>query len=139
MQGRIANSIELFNQTIILFTTYFMLLYSDFVGSVEGKYALGWWNLFMLLGLIFVSAAIIFSQQAYGTYRNLRIKWLKRKIAKKIKEIMVAKMTQRLSKLSMTAISLDQTALTVTAKVKNQTTTVVKRQTKKEAKKEQKL
>ena len=80
---RTQNILELVTEIVILFSTYFMMIYSDFVPDLEARYLMGWINISMIIAVILVALLSIFMVQSYGFYRLIRRKIFQQKRAKK--------------------------------------------------------
>ena len=55
----IHNNLELVNEVIILLNSYFLFIYSDFVGDVYVRYSLGWYNVGAIGALVTVNLLLI--------------------------------------------------------------------------------
>ena len=53
------NNLELVNEVIILLNSYFLFIYSDFVGDVYVRYSLGWYNVGAIVTLVAVNLLLI--------------------------------------------------------------------------------
>ena len=53
------NTKELINETFIQLNTYFLIVYSDFVGDAETRYTMGWVNVFGLALMVLFNLFVI--------------------------------------------------------------------------------
>ena len=67
---RIHNNLEVLNEVLILLNSYFMLIYSDFVGVVEARYQMGHVNIYIVVALVSVNLGIITSIQGRAAYTS---------------------------------------------------------------------
>ena len=66
-----------------MLNTYFLIVYSDFVGSSEARYKMGWFNLAIMITQILISGGLVTINQGYTVYRALKLYYLKRKSKKR--------------------------------------------------------
>ena len=78
----IHNNLELANEILILFNSYFLLIFSDMVLDLHARYFMGWLNLGVIITLIIVNLSIITVTTGANTCHSLKMMYLKRKYAK---------------------------------------------------------
>ena len=89
LQERLKNRIELFNEICISFSSYLMLLFTDWVPDSELQYLYGWAMLSLIVLCILVNGFFIFK---FGL-KSLKLiitkyyQLLKRKLCLKVKEL----------------------------------------------------
>ena len=89
LQERLKNRIELFNEICISFSSYLMLLFTDWVPDSELQYLYGWAMLSLIVLCILVNGFFIFK---FGL-KSLKLiitkyyQLLKRKLCSKVKEL----------------------------------------------------
>ena len=71
------DKVELLNEALIMLTSYFLLLYSNFAEFPEDRYVVGWINIGFFAFLIAINLVIIMGTHVYNLYRWLKIKRLK--------------------------------------------------------------
>lgn len=82
MSSRNQNRIEKLNEVFTLFSTYFMISFTDFIQSVEYRYSLGFKAVVFILTIITINMAFVF----YDQFTSLRIAYLKYKYQRAWKE-----------------------------------------------------
>ena len=73
MIGRFPNYIELFNEVCIAYSTLHMMFFTDWVGTNEKQFYMGWSMVVMLVVNFAVNLMIIF----YFAFRSLWLVWLR--------------------------------------------------------------
>ena len=56
---KINNLLEIANELCILLNSYFTIIYGDFVTSTEGRYKMGWVNLYIMIAQVIASGGIV--------------------------------------------------------------------------------
>ena len=75
----IQNKMELANEVFVLYNTYFMVIYSDFVLDANARYKMAWVNLGIMIALVLSSAGLVVINQGNTVYRSAKLYYLKRK------------------------------------------------------------
>ena len=80
------NRQEMTNEVLILLNTYFLFLYSDFVGKPEVRYQMGWVNVGFLGSMVAINLLIITKEQISSILRYFKLKKMKHRHAKLVKK-----------------------------------------------------
>ena len=78
-QKPLHNRLEISNETLILFNSYFMIIFSNFVPDVEVRYKMGWYNLAVIFGIVIVNLGIIGVTIGARIFNYIKLVWLKRR------------------------------------------------------------
>ena len=60
----VSNSMEIFNEVLVLISFYFMIIYSEFVPDVEARYNVAWVNICLIVGMVAYNIGFSMRSQA---------------------------------------------------------------------------
>ena len=80
-RGKSRNNLEISNETLILINTYFLIVYSDFVGSPEVRYQMGWVNVAFLTFMLLTNILMLVMDLGRNCRKQCKERALKKKRA----------------------------------------------------------
>ena len=78
-ETRLANNIELINDTCIVLCSYFLIIFSSLVSNAQTRYISGWPLIMLIVFIITLNLVIITIQAVKHLIRYIRLRYIRRK------------------------------------------------------------